>query len=118
VGVVVDTDITGATVTFDTETDNAVYVVHASYTADWTGAAAGVFIIGKCAVDGVIQPGEAAMRQAAGAANDRLVGARSWRGTLAAAGAHTIKLVGSVADVDQRITFPSTGLVVEIHEVV
>lgn len=119
VGIVVDTDITGATVTFTTETDNAVYVAEGFFDMDWTaGAAVGLVIIGKLAVDGAIQSEEAHAEQAAGANGDRMSTAMGWRGTLATAGSHTIKLVGSVPDADQKINGTHTTLLVTIHEVV
>lgn len=119
VGVVVDTDIVGATIPVDTETDNAVYVVHGTFGADWGGAAtAGNFVRGKLAVDGVTQTGEAQFEQATGASGDRIPGSQVWRGTLAVAGSHTLKLIGTVNDADQRILADHTALVIDIHEVV
>lgn len=119
VGVVVDTDVTGATVTFTTETDNAVYVANGSFGTDYNGpAAAGLFIRGKLSVDGVIQTGEAQTEQAGGNTGDRLTPSQVWRGTLATAGSHTIKLVASVNDADQRVLADHTALAVTIHEVV
>lgn len=119
-GVVVNTDVPGATITFDTETDNAVYVAEGNFDMDWQGAAAaGAVMIGRLSVDGVIATGDVNVEQAAGANGDRLGGAtRTWRGTLATAGSHTIKLVASVPDADQRVTSPHTGLTVTIYEVV
>lgn len=114
-GIVVDTDLTGATVTFDTETDNAVYVVNGSFGCDWNGAAT-AFILGKLSVDGAIQSHESQVQLSGGAAGDRLHGAQNWRGTLATAGPHTIKLVGSVGDVDQQLTTPHCTLIITIYE--
>lgn len=118
-GVIVDTDVTGATQTFTTETDNAVYTVVGTFDMDWQGAAiSGNVISGKLAVDGVIQAREAHGEQSVGAAGDRFTGAQVWRGTLATAGSHTIKLVVSIPSANQRTTTPHTALLIEIHEVV
>lgn len=118
-GVAADADIPGATVTFETETDNAVYVAHGDFDMDWNGAAAATLIqFGSLSVDGVLQTREAYGEQAAGANGDRIPAARTWYGTLATAGSHTIKLVGTVPDADQRINSPHSALTVTIHEVV
>lgn len=118
-GVVANADVVGATITLTTETNNAVYMATGNFDMDWQGAAAGAVMIGRLSVDGVVATGDINSEQAAGAAGDRLGGAsRTWRGTLAVAGSHTLKLIGTVPDVDQRITFPHTGLTVVIYEVV
>lgn len=119
VGVATNTDIPGATITFDTETDNAVYVAHGDFDMNWNGAAAATLIVrGSLSVDGVLQTRQAFGEQAAGANGDRLPAGYEWRGTLAVAGTHTIKLVGTVPDADQQITHPGTALTLTIYEVV
>jgi len=117
VGVVTDADIVGATITFDTDTDNAVYVATGDFDADWDGAATGLFQ-GKLAVDGGIQTELVLISQAAGAAGDRIPGSHTWRGTLATAGTHTLKLIGTVPDVDQAFESVHTALTLVIYEVV
>lgn len=118
-GVVTDTDVTGATITLTTETNNAVYVAIAPAIADWNGAAGSTnFVRCKLSVDGAIQSAETQAEQAAGAAGDRIPGAQVWRGTLATAGSHTLKLVATINDADQRLLQEHTALQVTIYEVV
>jgi hypothetical protein len=118
VGIVADTDITGATITLTTETDNAVYVCTGVFDCDWTGAAASLVIVGKLAVDGALQTAQALCQQVTGADGDRVSVSQTWRGTLAAAGSHTLKLAGTVPDVDQKINSTHTTITATIYEVV
>lgn len=118
-GIVVNTDVPGATITLTTATNNAVYVAHATFDVDWQGAAAvGNVVVGKLNVDGTLQAGDCNVEQAAGATGDRIPGSQVWRGTLAAAGSHTLKLQASVPSAQQRILNPHTAIEVTIHEVV
>lgn len=118
-GIVVNTDVPGATVTFTTETDNAVYVVNAFFDMDWQGAAAvGNLITGMLYVDGAHVSGDTNGEQAAGANGDRLPGSHVWQGTLALAGSHTAKLVASIPVATQRIANPHTAIQVTVYEVV
>jgi hypothetical protein len=119
VGIVADTDITGATITLTTETDNAVFVCTGVFDMDWQGAAAVAnVIVGKLFVDGVQETAQALAEQAAGANGDRISTSQTWRGTLATAGSHTLKLVGTVPDADQKINSTHTTITVTIYEVV
>ena len=116
-GIVVNADVVGATITLTTETDNAVFVVSAAFDFRWTGIAA-LTATGNLSVDGVLQSGQAIAGQNPGASADRMTAGNVWRGTLATAGSHTLKLVGSLPDTDQHIEQPHTALVVVIYEVV
>lgn len=118
-GIVVDTDVTGATLTFDTETDNAVYEALGFFYMLKNGASTGL-ADGKLSVDGTIVPitdGFAVFQQAAGNVNDRATVAMGWTGTLATAGTHTIKLVASLPDADDQVRAGSK-LVLRIYETV
>ena len=116
-----DADIVGATVTFTTETNNAIYVATGDYQVIWTGAGTSS-AVGKLAVDSSIQTGQIATRQAPGTAadnGDSEAMTRTWRGTLATAGSHTIKLVGTTgANQTISATSSATSITVTVYEVV
>ncbi|MFE0727956.1 hypothetical protein ACFW2X_06830 [Streptomyces antibioticus] len=92
VGAASSADVPGASVTLTTETASAIYVVDAWFDYDLTGATT-LLGSGNVAVDGVIHT-EFAVFQA-NVANDRSSVGHTYRGTLGAAGSHTLKLVAS-----------------------
>ena len=89
-----ETDIPGATVTLSTAAANAIYVVTATFDASVTTTNASTLMVGKLTVDGSIQTGTAihAMDTAL-----RTTIPMTWRGTLASAGSHTLKLRGNLS---------------------
>lgn len=116
-----DADIVGATVTFTTETNNAIYVATGDYQVIWTGAGTSS-AVGKLSVDGSIVTGQIATRQAPGTAadnGDSAAMSRTWWGTLGTAGSKTIKLIGTTG-ASQTISAASsaTTLTVLVIEVV
>lgn len=114
-----DADVVGATVTFTTQTDNAVFEATGDFQVIWTGNGTNS-AVGKLAVDGTIQSGQTATRQAGGSTNgDSVTVSRTWRGTLSPAGSHTIKLVATTGT-NQTISSASSATVitVKVHEVV
>lgn len=116
-----DADVVGASVTFTTETNNAVYIAIADYQLIWTGAGTSS-AIGKLSVDSSIVTGQIATRQAPGTAadnGDSEALSRTWRGTLGTAGSHTIKLVATTgANQTISATSSATTLTVVVYEVV
>jgi hypothetical protein len=113
-GAVTDTDITGATVTVTTVAANAVYVAVGIFDVDLTGATTSL-ARGKLSVDGAIQTPEAFL--AAEVTTDRGTPGQIWRGTLGAAGNHTLKLVATLpASISLRN--PHTAIQVTIYEVI
>jgi hypothetical protein len=116
-----DADIVGASVTFTTETDDAIFEAIGDFQVIWTGAGTSS-AVGKIALDGNIQAGQIATRQAPGTAadnGDSAAMSRTWRGTLGTAGSHTIRLVGTTG-ASQTISSASsaTTLTVRVTEVV
>jgi hypothetical protein len=112
-----ETDVDGASVTFTTAADGAVYVVEGIFDIIVDTASAGVNVLGRCAVDGVPQTASAPYEMNA---TDRGPANQVWRGTLGSAGSHTIKLrasktgAGGVA----RVLNINSTLTVTIYEVV
>lgn len=94
-GVVVGADVPGATVTFDTLTDNAVAVVVVQADFDLGGATLGLHSL-NVNVDGVATPIFAVFAQSPGTNTDRVTASTVSRVSLGAAGSHTVKLTGSV----------------------
>ena len=113
---VTDTDVPGATITFNTETDGATFVATGDYDFDYSGAAT-VLEQGKLVVDGAIQAGTANCQDNSSGANDRRTHSRTWHGTLATAGSHTIKLTVTLGS-GITVNATHTGITVRIDEVV
>ena len=109
-----DVDITGATITFMTQTANAAYTVEAVFDMDLTGATTSI-MRGKCVVDGTTQAAEAIYEAAV--TTDRSTVSQQWKGTLPSAGAHTIKLRGTIP-ATTTIRATHTNLLVRIREVI
>lgn len=113
-----ETDVTGATVTFSTQAANAVFVVTGSFDFYASIVSGTTTMQGRCAVDGSSQTGEAdATLMTSGS---RVPGAKTWRGTLAASGSHTIKLRGlkDVAAGTYQILSTHTRILVVVYEVI
>lgn len=113
-GAATNGDVPSATVTFDTDVANAVYMVTGVW--DWdivtattaTGTA-------RIMVDGAVA---SPLCTFAGAVStDRGTVTQSYQGTLAATGSHTIKLVASPA-ANQQIQGANSSISVTIYEVV
>lgn len=113
-GAVTDTDVTGATITLTTLADNAIYDATAFFDFDLTGAVTTIGI-GKLSVDGVLLTPSAFFE--AEVTTDRATPGQLWRGTLAAAGSHTLKLTVSLP-ANMAVRNPHTVLHVMITEVV
>lgn len=109
-------DVPGATVTFDTETDNAVYVVEAVF--DYRNNATGTSSqgSGNIYVDGAIQSEYAIFRDGGGSANTSMTVSQVYKGTLATAGSHTIKLVAS--PVTNQVIQVYSSITITIYETV
>lgn len=108
-------DVPGASVTFTTETANAVYKVDAVIDLRLTGATTALGS-GNIAVDGTVQSEFGILRDGGGSSLTSATVSQVYRGTLGAAGSHTIKLVGSPAT-NQHINIYSS-ITVTIFEVV
>lgn len=111
-------DIVGATVTLSTTAANAIYVVNATFDC-FISAVSGVTTIqGRLDVDGVNAGREAVF--AGSATGERGTVQQQWRGTLAAAGSHTLKLRGlkSAAVGTYQIISGSTIIGITITEVI
>jgi hypothetical protein len=113
-GAASNSDVPSATVTFDTEADNAVYMVHGVWDVNWTGATTTIGTA-RIAVDGTVQSPLCTWQ--AEVATDRGTYGQSYSGTLAAAGSHTIKLVCSPA-ANQSVEGVNSSISVTIYEVV
>ncbi|QJT04347.1 hypothetical protein G9272_32025 [Streptomyces asoensis] len=107
-------DVPGATVTFTSETANAVYVVNAVFDYRLTGTPT-TLGSGNIHVDGVVQAEFAVFRDGGGSAGTSATVTQVYRGTLGAAGSHTIKLVASPV-AGQQINIYSS-ITVTIYEV-
>lgn len=94
------TDIAGATVNITTTAANAVAFVTGIFDLQNTGADT---FVGMLDVDGAIQAGQAI---SSGAGRNTV--AQTWVVTLATAGAHTLKLVGSKVGAASVVTCNST----------
>jgi hypothetical protein len=113
-GSVTTTDVTGATVTLTTETDDAVFVATGVFDFDLTGA---VTTTGQgfLAVDGTRETAEALL--GAEVSTDRGTTTQMWRGTLGTAGSHTLKLQGTLP-ANMEINATHTTLTITIYEVI
>lgn len=111
------TDITGATVTFDTVTAGAGYTAYADFCYDvvvaTTERAEGALL-----VDGVAASARA--RWSGEVTTDFGMASQNWTGTIAAAGSHTVKLQanrsGAAGQIDVIAAF--TKFTIVIFEVV
>lgn len=101
-GTVTNQDVLGASITLTTETNSAVYVATGTFdfdvvsgqtlavTASWSGG---------LAVDGTVQTARALVNSD-GTGTQRFEASKEWRGTLATAGSHTLKLVTTHSGAD------------------
>lgn len=108
-------DVPGCTVTFDTETDNAIYVCHTVFDYRLSGTPT-TLGSGNIYVDGVIQSVFAVFRDGGGSLGSTASVAQTYRGTLTTAGSHTLKMVASPVT-GQQINIYSS-ILVTIYEVV
>jgi hypothetical protein len=109
------TDIPGCSITLSTTTDNAVYLAYGIFDFDLGGATTAT-ALGRLNVDGA-DTGKTA-RYGAEVASDVSTVAQQWRGTLASAGSHTLKLRGSTSAGTNLFAFSQSTLTVVIYEVV
>ncbi|MFI1701947.1 hypothetical protein ACH419_39205 [Streptomyces bobili] len=107
-------DVTGATVTFTTETAGATYRAYCVWDFNALGASA-ASSTGRLVVDGVNQLPLVVFRQDAAA--DRGTQSQNYTGTLGAAGSHTLKLIASTST-NTECLGSNTSIIVEITEVV
>lgn len=112
-----EADVTGASITFTTQTNNAVYVAIGTFDFHTTVGSAALLGQGRLNVDGVTDGEEG---HADASTVNRTTIAQVWRGTLPAAGSHTIKLRalknGGGGTIATRLTH--TKLNIAIYEVV
>lgn len=106
------TDVPGCSITLATLTDGAVYVAQAVFDFDLTAATTSTQT-GRLLVDGAAQTQVA--RFGAEVSTDTATVAQQWRGTLATAGTHTLKIQGSGTS---AVLFAHSTLLVTIYEVV
>lgn len=115
-GSVTDTDLTGLTITLTTETDNAIYLATCFLDFDHSASTSTV-ALGKFVVDGSTQSGEVVYQQGTAVTTDRMTPGNTWRGTLATAGSHTLKMIATIpANITCHLT--NSKLHVVIYEVV
>ena len=107
-------DVTGATVTFTTETAGASFKAWCVWDFNSLGASA-ASSTGRLVVDGVNQLPLVVFR--GDAAADRGTQAQNYVGTLGAAGSHTLKLITSTST-NTECLGSNTSITVEIAEVV
>jgi hypothetical protein len=115
-GAVTNADVPGASVTFTTETTDAVYVAHASFDPRIYQNTQSGLNAGNIMVDGVIGNEYAIFRDGGGSTGTAMSVSQTYRGTLGAAGSHTIKLVANLLANVQLNVYAS--LTVTIYEVV
>jgi hypothetical protein len=113
-GAATNADVPGATITLTTTAANAVYVAVGVFDYDLQGTTT-VIGTGMLAVDGTNQTAQALFQQ--GISTDRMTASQVWRGTLAAAGSHTLKLRGTLPS-GMEMNATHTTLTVTIYEVV
>lgn len=111
-------DVVGATVTLSTAAANAIYVVNATFDCFVSTVSGTTTIQCRLDVDGV-NPGREGVFCGT-ATGERATIHQQWRGTLASAGSHTLKLRGlkSAAVGTYQIISGSTIIGIEIYEVV
>ncbi|MGW1278008.1 hypothetical protein ACWD4V_13790 [Streptomyces tsukubensis] len=113
-GPATNADITGAAVTFTTETAGAAYAAFAVWDVDINTASTATGTA-RISVDGTPQSPLATF--GAEVATDRFTTCQNYKGTLAAAGTHTIKLIASPGT-EQRIQGMNSSILVLVFEVV
>lgn len=119
VGSVTNTDVVGATMTIDTETDNAVFDAIAIGDFDTVGGGTTTAASFRLMVDGVeADTSRGIFQVGAATANDRQTTPQVWHGTIPVAGPHTIKIQASTLPANMEINALHTRLLVTIHEVV
>lgn len=106
-------DVPDATITLATATA-AVYTVQAVWDVDLSGATTALWL-GRLSVDGALQTPLATY--AGEVSTDRATVPQLYRGTFAAAGSHTLKLVTTTA-ANQTVQGLNTSILVTIYEVV
>ncbi|MFJ9662859.1 hypothetical protein ACIRPR_33530 [Streptomyces griseoflavus] len=111
-GAVTNADVTGAAVTFTTETADATYTAVCVWDVDLTGATTATGTA-RMAADGVAQSPLATFGQEVG--TDRLTVTQTYSGTLGAAGSHTLKLLASPA-ANQSIQGVNSSILVTVME--
>jgi hypothetical protein len=119
-------DIGGCSITLTTAAANAAYTVQANFSFDTVTSVASApfpYTRGALDVNGVVQSGEARWSEGTTGMDtgDYSMSSKSWSGTLAAAGSHTLKLVGALNSVTGGPVIASTGftdITVVIYEVV
>jgi len=108
-------DITGATVTFSTTAANAEYAVYAVFDCAVGTSSASTRMLGRIVTDGSAEPGFGIHEMDN---LDRDTVSAVAKGTLAAAGSHTIKLQGALSAAAGSGTFQTfTFLMVTVTEV-
>lgn len=110
-----DADVTDATVTFTTLTDNATYYAFGVWDFNATGGVPGASSTGRLVIDGATQSPLATFR--GDAANDRGTCPQNYSGTLTSAGSHTLKLQGTTAT-NTNILGTNCSILVIVEEVV
>lgn len=110
-------DITGCSITLTTAAANAVYMAEAVFDANVTVVSGTSLMVGRLLVDGVTDSGIAVYAMDT---TDRATIAMRWRGLLASAGSHTLKLQGANSGAAGTGVFQQddTKLQVTIYEVV
>lgn len=111
-------DITGASITLNTEVANATYVAHAVFDMNVLAVSGSILMVGRMQVDAVTDSGIAVYAMDA---LTRATVAMTWRGTLASAGSHTFKLQGALTSslaTGGAFQQDDTKLQVTIYEVV
>jgi hypothetical protein len=106
-------DVPSASITVTTAMPNAVYTAEAVWDVDLSGATTATWV-GRINVDGSLVTPLATY--AAEVATDRATVPQSYRGTLATAGSHTIKLV-TTTGASQTVQGVNCSLLVVIYEV-
>ena len=107
------TDITGASITLTTLTNDAVFTAVGTFDFDLTGATTGG-ASGRLVVDGVAEAELATF--GAEVTTDRASPGQTWHGTLPAAGSHTLKL-GTTLPTNMSVQGIYCTLLVTIYEV-
>lgn len=110
------TDITGATVTFNTVQGAANVLIWGIFDITTSVAAGTTVAVGHCSVDGVDQTAQALHELTT--ANGRETVAQIWTATLSGSGAHTIKLRGALSAASGTATFgsPHTTITAQVYD--
>ncbi len=111
-------DITGASVTLTTDTDNAVYMATAVFDMNVLATSTTILMVGRMQIDGVTDSGIAVYAMDA---LTRATVTMQWHGTISSAGSHTFKLQGALTNAlatGGAFQQDDTKLIVSIYEVV